>query len=84
MGESGGSAWRKKTPENENVINTATDIKYSPIHHQNNKCLEFTQDIDGNIIFVVEVRIKFGGWLALVTCYRRKKSTNIAAERTGY
>jgi hypothetical protein len=55
------------------VINTATDIKYSPIHHQNNKCLEFTQDINGSIIFVVEVRIKFGGWLALATCYRPKK-----------
>jgi hypothetical protein len=56
-----------------NVINTATDIKNSQIHHQNNKCLEITQDIDGNITFVVEVRVKFGGWLALVTCYRQKK-----------
>jgi hypothetical protein len=56
-----------------NIINIATDIKNSRIHHQNNECLEITHNIDGNITFVVEVRVKFGGWLALVTCYRQKR-----------
>jgi hypothetical protein len=55
------------------VINTATDIRLSTATHQNNKCLEITKDLGGNITFVVEVRVKFGGWLALVTCYRQKK-----------
>jgi len=55
------------------VVNTATDIKLSDTTHQNNECLEFTKDIGGNITFVVEVRVKYGGWLALATCYRQKK-----------
>jgi hypothetical protein len=55
------------------VINTAIDIKLSDIAHQNNKCLEINKDIEGKITFVVEIRVNFGGWLALVTCYREKK-----------
>ena len=55
------------------AINTATDIKMSDKKHQNNDCIELSKDIDGKISFVVEVRIHFGGWLALVTCYRQKK-----------
>jgi hypothetical protein len=55
------------------VVNTASNIRLSDITHQNNKCLEFSKDIDGEITFVAEVRIHYGGWLALVTCYRQKK-----------
>ena len=54
------------------AINTSTDIKVSTTKHQSNKCLEICQDIDGKIIFIMEVRIHYGGWLALVTCYRIK------------
>jgi hypothetical protein len=56
-----------------NVINTATDIKISEESHQNNKCLEISKDIDGKITFVMEVRIHYGGWLSLVTCYRKNR-----------
>ena len=52
------------------AINTATDIKLSNKKHQNNDCLEICKDIVGNITFTVEVRKHYGGWLALVTCYR--------------
>jgi len=52
------------------AINTATDIKVSDTTHQNNECLEICIDIDGKITFIMEVRIHYGGWLALVTCYR--------------
>ena len=53
-----------------NAINTATDIKLSNTKHQNNECLEIYKEIGGKIIFTMEVRIHYGGWLALVTCYR--------------
>jgi hypothetical protein len=53
------------------AINTATDIKVSNTSHQNNECLEICKNIGGKIIFVMEVRIHYGGWLALVTCYRK-------------
>jgi hypothetical protein len=52
------------------AINTATDIKVSDTTHQNNKCLEICKYIGGKITFIMEVRIHYGGWLALVTCYR--------------
>ena len=52
------------------AINTATDIMLSNTTHQNNECLEMCKNIGGNITFVMEVRIHYGGWLALVTCYR--------------
>ena len=55
------------------AINTATDIQLSDSTHQNNECLEISKNIDGKITFVAEVRINYGGWLALVTCYRHKK-----------
>jgi hypothetical protein len=55
------------------VVNTATDIRLSNSTHQNNDCLEFSKDIGGVITFIVEVRIHYGGWLTLVTCYRQKK-----------
>ncbi|GHV38097.1 hypothetical protein AGMMS49546_07790 [Spirochaetia bacterium] len=55
------------------IINTATEICLSGTTHQNNQCLEISKDIDEKITFVMEVRIKYGGWLALVTCYRHKK-----------
>ena len=53
-----------------NAINTATEIKLSSTTHQNNECLEICNDINGKITYVMEVRIRYGGWLALVTCYR--------------
>ena len=52
------------------AINTATGIKISNKRHQNNECLEICKDIGGKITFVMEIRIHYGGWLALVTCYR--------------
>ena len=52
------------------VINTTKDIKVSDVTHQNNECLEICTNISGEITFVMEVRIHYGGWLALVTCYR--------------
>jgi hypothetical protein len=55
------------------AINTATDIKVSNTTHQNNQCLEICKDIGGKITFVMEVRIHYGGCLALVTCYRVKR-----------
>jgi hypothetical protein len=55
------------------AINTAIDIKVSNTTHQNNKCLEICNDIGGKITFIMEVRIHYGGWLALVTCYRENR-----------
>jgi len=55
------------------AINTATDIKFSATKHQNNECLEICKNIDGNITFVMEVRIHYDGWLSLVTCYRQNR-----------
>jgi hypothetical protein len=52
------------------AINTATDIKVSNKKHQNNECIEICKDIGGKISFIMEVRTHYGGWLALVTCYR--------------
>ena len=52
------------------AINTAVDIKVSNRSHQNNKCLEINTDIGGIITFIMELRTHYGGWLALVTCYR--------------
>jgi hypothetical protein len=54
-----------------NAINTATDIKVSEESHQNNECLKICKNIGGEITFVMEVRIHYGGWLSLVTCYRK-------------
>jgi hypothetical protein len=56
-----------------NVINTATDIKISDTLHQNNECLEIRKDIGGELTFVMEVRIHYGGWISLVTCYRENR-----------
>ncbi|MDR1218361.1 MAG: hypothetical protein LBK73_01995 [Treponema sp.] len=53
------------------VLNTATDIKLSDTKHQNNTVIQMRKNIGGKIIFTVEVRIKHGGWLALVTCARK-------------
>jgi hypothetical protein len=53
------------------VINAADSITKSSYGHQNNEVLLFSKDISGNLTFVVEVRVNFGGWLSLVTCYRQ-------------
>jgi hypothetical protein len=55
------------------IINTATDITLSVTTHQNNECIEISKDIGEKITLVMEFRIHYGGWLALVTCYRHKK-----------
>jgi hypothetical protein len=55
------------------IINTAADIRVSDTINQNNTCLEFRKDIDGDITLVVEVRVHYGGWLCPVTIYRKKK-----------
>jgi hypothetical protein len=54
------------------IINTATDIRVSDTMNQNNECLEFRKDIDGDITLVVEARVNYGGWLCPVTIYRKK------------
>jgi hypothetical protein len=55
------------------IINTAKDIRLSEKTNQNNECLEFRKDLDGEITLVVEVRVNFGDWLCPVTIYRKKK-----------
>jgi len=55
------------------VVNTATDICLSDKKHLNNNVITFTKDINGQILFATEVRVKHGGWLSLVTCYRLYK-----------
>ncbi|GHV76019.1 hypothetical protein AGMMS49942_08400 [Spirochaetia bacterium] len=54
------------------IINTAVEIKLSVTSHQNNDCIEISKNIGGKITLVLELRIHYGGWLALVTCYRYK------------
>ncbi|GHV93751.1 hypothetical protein AGMMS50293_00710 [Spirochaetia bacterium] len=56
------------------VINTAMDIELSTDTNQNNQVLYFRKDINGMLTFVEEVRAKHDGWLALVTCYRKRKA----------
>ena len=55
------------------VVNTAIDIRLSGEKHLNNEVITFTKDINGEILFTVEVRVNYGGWLSLVTCYRLHK-----------
>ena len=55
------------------VVNTSADIKPSGKKHLNNEVIIFTKDINGKILFAVEVRVKHGGWLSLITCYRLNK-----------
>jgi len=55
------------------VVNTATDIQFSRKKHLNNDVITFTKDINGKILFAVEVRVKHDGWLSLITCYRLHK-----------
>ena len=55
------------------VVNTSTDIQFSGKKHLNNDVLTFTKDINGKILFAVEVRVKHEGWLSLITCYRLHK-----------
>jgi len=56
----------------ETVINNADDIQLSHKKHSHNAVIKFSKDINGEITFVEEFRIK-RGQLALVTCYRKKK-----------
>jgi hypothetical protein len=55
------------------IINMATDIRVSDTMNQNNECLELKKDINGEITLIVEARVNYGGWLSLVTIYRKKK-----------
>jgi hypothetical protein len=55
------------------VINSATDILLSGKKHLNNEVITLSKDINGKILFAVEVRIKHEGWLSLITCYRLHK-----------
>jgi hypothetical protein len=50
-----------------------TDIRLSGKKHLSNEVITFTKDINGKILFAVEVRVNHGGWLSLVTCYRLHK-----------
>jgi hypothetical protein len=55
------------------VINTASFMERSAEGNQNNEVIKFRKDSNGLITFVMEIRVKYEGWLALVTCYRLKK-----------
>jgi len=55
------------------VVNTATDIQFSGRKHLSNDVITFTKDINGKILFAVEVQVKHDGWLSLITCYRLHK-----------
>ena len=55
------------------VVNTAVDIRLSGKKHLSNEVVTFTKDINGEILFAVEVRMNHGGWLSLITCYRLHK-----------
>jgi hypothetical protein len=54
------------------AINTSNSITLSPRGHQNNKVLEFKKDINGEITFMTEVRVKKGK-LMIFDCWRQKK-----------
>jgi hypothetical protein len=56
------------------AINTASVIEVSDKKHQDNDVLIFKKDINGEIDFVEELRMKHNGQLALITCYRLKKA----------
>jgi hypothetical protein len=55
------------------IINTATDITLSERKFLHNQALLFVKDISGEITFLIQVRIEFGGWLAFGDCWRRKR-----------
>ena len=56
----------------ETVINNADNIRLSNKKHSDNNVIEFSKDINGEITFIEEFRVK-RGQLVLVTCYRKKK-----------
>ena len=55
------------------VINTATDIQLSDTKHQDNNVLIFRKDIDGEITFLTEARVK-KGYLLVFDAWRQKKA----------
>jgi hypothetical protein len=61
------------------VINTATDITVSDDDFMENTALVFQKNIDGNITFLVQVRSRYGGWLAFANCWRKKKKDKAEA-----
>ncbi|MGI5085856.1 hypothetical protein [Treponema putidum] len=60
------------------VINNADNIKVSNKKFIGNSVILFSKDIDGEIIFVEELRAN-RGQLELLTCYRKKKKPAINA-----
>ena len=56
------------------TINSTSTIELSDKKHQGNDVLIFRKNINGEIDFVVELRMKHNGQLALITCYRLKKA----------
>jgi hypothetical protein len=55
------------------VINTAPSITLSDKKFLHNPALVFEKDISGNITFLVQVRVEYGGWLAFADCWRKNK-----------
>jgi hypothetical protein len=55
------------------VINTSTNITQSNEEHQDNDVLIFKKDIDGEIIFLTEVRVK-NGYLLVFDAWMQKKA----------
>ena len=55
------------------VINTSVNIELSDKKHQENQVLVFKKDIDGDITFLTEVRVK-NGYLFIFNAWRQKKA----------
>ena len=55
------------------VINTTTDIELSGKKHLKSDVLVFRKDIDGEITFLTEVRVK-NGYLLVFNAWRQKKA----------
>jgi len=55
------------------VINTSRDITLSEERHQDSDVLVFKKDMDGEITFLTEVRVK-NGYLLVFNAWRQKKA----------
>jgi hypothetical protein len=61
--------WEKKLRKLQVMRCPQTTLPVVPL----NEVITFTKDINGEILFAVEVRVNHGGWLSLITCYRLQK-----------
>lgn len=64
------------------VINTSTDISLSDRKHRDNSVLTFRKNIDGDIVFLTEVRAK-NGFLLVFNAWRQKKARSRRGSNAG-